>query len=171
MVHSILSFLFNIFSWTPNQYGDQRSIWSLPFYTTSVVGPSRQYVDLRSIMVRTILYFTFNICSWTPSSVCWPEKHMVPTILYFTFNICSWTLNQYGDQRSIWSLPFYTTSVVGPSRQYADLRSIMVRTILYFTFNICSWTPSSVCGPEKQAQMVSTTLSIDLWDGLLNKNK
>ena len=28
------------------------------------------------------------------------------------------------------------------------------------TFNICSWTPSSVCGPAKQAQIVSTTSSI-----------
>ena len=148
MVPTILYFTFNICSWT----------------LSSVCGPKKH-------MIHSILYGFFNICSCTPSSVWGPEEHMVHSILSFLFNIFSWTPNQYGDQRSIWSLPFYTTSVVGPSRQYVDLRSIMVRTILYFTFNICSWTPSSVCGPEKQAQMVSTTLSIDLWDGLLNKNK
>lgn len=35
------------------------------------------------------------------------------------------------------------------------------------TLMICSWTPSSVCGPWKQLQMVSTSLSISLLPGVL----
>ena len=155
---------------------DQRSIWALPSYTlplTSVVGPYRQYVDQRSIW--SIPSYTVSLISVVAPPRQYEDQRSIWSIPSYPFFLTSLVgppgPNQYGDQRSIWSLPFYTTSVVGPSRQYVDLRSIMVRTILYFTFNICSWTPSSVCGPEKQAQMVSTTLSIDLWDGLLNKNK
>ncbi len=43
-----------------------------------------------------------------------------------------------------------------------DVQSGAGRTLM-----ICSWTPSSVCGPWKQLQMVSTSRSISLLPGVL----
>lgn len=64
------------------------------------------------------------------------------------FDLIGSKISDATDSWRIWRLP--------------DVRRSAGRTLM-----ICSWTPSSVCGPWKQLQMVSTSRSISLLPGVL----